>query len=139
MAAAPVRDRNSAVDVIREQHWLELGDYLGQKPATIRSTMKLWFTILAELGYDLVATGANHQSARPAPAPPAPPPPEPSYTDVYHAVEGALFDVTSRRNDGERISDQAEVRMITAAVMACITNAASGTQSDDTTYGSTAV
>ena len=136
MAAAHVKDR-AAIDVIRDQHWLELADYLGQKPATLKSTMKLWFTVLAELGYDLVATGANRQSARPAPVMPSPP--EVAFTDVYHAVEGALFDVASRRNDGERISDQTEVRLIATAVMTCITNAASGTQSDDTTYGSTAV
>jgi hypothetical protein len=113
----------SPIDVIRQQHWLELSDYLGQKPATIRSTMKLWFTILGQLGYDLVATGANQQTARPAVIPSPPAAPESSYVDLYHAVEDALIDVTGRRNNGERISDQAEVREIVTKVQAALTRA----------------
>lgn len=120
----------TAIDVIRDQHWLELGDYLGQKPAKIKSTMKLWFTVLAELGYDLVATGANRQTPRP-PATTSPSPPDVAYIDMYHAVEEALIDVASRRNAGERISDQAEVRAIVGRVLACIADTASGTYPDD--------
>lgn len=130
MATTAVRrTARAAVDVIREQHWLELGDYLGQKPARIRATMELWFGILAELGYELTATGANRQTPRPA----APPPlaPEVAYIDLFHAVEGALIDIAGRRTEGERISDQAEVRTIVATVQACIANAASGNNPDD--------
>jgi hypothetical protein len=117
--------------VIREQHWLELGDYLGQKPSRIRSTMELWFGILAELGYEVIATGANRQTPRPvAPAPPAPVP-EVAYIDMYHAVEDALIDVASRRTQGERISDQAEVRAIVTKVLACIADATSGISPGD--------
>lgn len=116
--------------MIRDQHWLELGDYLGQKPARIRATMNLWFTVLSELGYDLVATGANRQTPRPAAAVTVPAP-EVAYIDVYHAVEDALMDIASRRNQGERISDQAEVRTIVAKVLACIADTASGKKSDD--------
>jgi hypothetical protein len=123
--------RHIAVDVIREQHWLELGDYLGQKPSRIRSTMELWFGILAELGYEMVATGANCQLARPSTPAPAAPVPEVAYTDLYHAVEDALIDVASRRTQGERISDQAEVRSIVAKVLACIADTASGKSADD--------
>jgi hypothetical protein len=123
-ATAVNRKARTAVDVIREQHWLELGDYLGQKPSRIRSTMELWFGILAELGYEVVATGANRQPSRPEPAPP--PVPEVAYIDMYHAVEDALIDVASRRSQGERISDQAEVRTIVAKVLACIADAAPG-------------
>lgn len=130
MAAAPVKDRpRSAVDVIRDQHWLELSDYLGLKPASIKATMKLWFTILAELGYDLVATGTNRQVARPQP--PATVVAEVAYTDMYHAIEEALIDVASRRSQGERISDQAEVREITTKALACIKATASGNSGDD--------
>jgi hypothetical protein len=121
----------TAVDVIREQHWLELGDYLGQKPSRIRSTMELWFGILAELGYEVIATGANRQPPRHVTPAPPPPVPEVAYIDMYHAVEEALIDVASRRTQGERISDQAEVRTIVAKVLACITDAASGTSPDN--------
>jgi hypothetical protein len=131
VAAPSVKKRGrTAVDVIREQHWLELGDYLGQKPSRIRSTMELWFGILAELGYEVIATGANRQPPRPPPAAP-PPVPEVAYIDMYHAVEDALIDVASRRTQGERISDQAEVRTIVAKVLACIADTASGISPDD--------
>jgi hypothetical protein len=130
-ATAVKRKAHSAVDVIREQHWLELGDYLGQKPSRIRSTMELWFGILAELGYELVATGANRQTPRPQVPAPAPPAPEVTYIDMYHAVEDALIDVAGRRTEGERISDQAEVRTIVAKVLACIADTTSGKSPDD--------
>lgn len=94
--------------------------------------MELWFGILNELGYEVVATGANRQTPRPTPAPlPSPPAPEATYIDLYHAVEGALIDVAGRRTQGERISDQAEVRAIVAMVQTCIADAASGKSPDD--------
>lgn len=116
--------------MIREQHWLELGDYLGQKPSRIRSTMELWFGILRELGYEVIATGANLHTPRPA-APAPPPVPEVAYIDLYHAVEEALIDIASRRTQGERISDQAEVRTIVTNVLACIADTTSGKSADD--------
>lgn len=134
MAAEAVRNRApAALDVVREQHWLELGDYLGQKPSRIRSTMELWFGILGELGYEVVATGANRQTPRPATLTPPPPPPAPevAYIDMFHAIEEALIDIASRRTQGERISDQAEVRTIVTKVLACIADTASGKSPDD--------
>lgn len=95
--------------------------------------MELWFGILAELGYELTATGANRQTPRPTPAPPPAPPPVPevAYVDMYHAVEDALIDVASRRTQGERISDQAEVRTIVTKVLACIADTAPGNSPGD--------
>lgn len=130
MANPAVKRAPTAVDVIRDQHWLELSDYLGVKPAGLKSTMKLWFTILAELGYDLVATGVNRQVPRASRSDQPAELPEVPYTEMYHAVEEALIDVASRRSRGERISDQAEVRAIVAKVLACIADIASG-RSDD--------
>jgi hypothetical protein len=115
----------TAVDIIREQHWLELADYLGQKPATIRATMTLWFNILAELGYGLEATGANRQTPRPSGHSSSAAVPEVPYTSLYHAVEEGLLDIANRRSAGERISDQAEVRTIVTNVLACIAETAS--------------
>jgi hypothetical protein len=60
--------------------------------------------------------------------------PEVSYVELYAAVEGALFDVTSRRNEGELISDQAEVRAIVAAVQDCIAKTAPGSAGDSTPH-----
>jgi hypothetical protein len=112
---------HSPIDVVRPQHWGELSDYLGVKPNQVRNTMKLWFGLLSELGYDLVATGANRKPPRrptPADVPPAPPAP-PAFTAIYQAVETGLFEVTTRRAHGERVSDQAEIRTIVASVMSC--------------------
>lgn len=114
---APVQ--TSPVETIREQHWLELAEYLGQQPKKVKATLELWFRLLADLGYTLTATGTNSTAGRPARAPvSAPPAPAlPSQPELFEAVEGALIDVTSRRDSGERVSDQAEVRAIVDAVM----------------------
>lgn len=114
---APVE--TSPVEVIREQHWLELAEYLGMKPGKAKATLELWFKLLRELGYTLVATGTNERAGRPARVPDAAPPaPAPAIevSKLYAAVEGALLDVTVRRQEGERVSDQAEVRAIVGAV-----------------------
>lgn len=118
MAAAEV----SPVEVIREQHWLELAEYLGIKPAKAKAQLELWFKLLREMGYSLTSTGTNRAAGRPARAPePAPPAPAPiDHRQLYSAVEGALLEVTSRRAQGERIGDQTEVRTIVGAVVAAL-------------------
>lgn len=110
----------SPLGVIREQHWLELAEYLGQTPAKTRATLDYWFRLLTELGYELSPTGMNHEAARPAPTAPAPAPPVIEHSALYQAVEDGLLEVTTRRGNGERISDQAEVRTIVAKVLELI-------------------
>jgi hypothetical protein len=119
MAAVEV----SPIEVIRDQHWIELAEYLGIKPAKAKAQLELWFRLLREMGYALTPTGTNRAAGRPARAPEsAPPAPAPvfEHSQIYAAVEGALIDLVSRREAGERISDQAEIRAIVGAVMACI-------------------
>lgn len=111
---------HSPIDVVRPQHWSELSDYLGVKPNQVRNTMKLWFGLLSELGYDLVAVGANRDSPRRPPPAKHVAAPTVSYSAVYHAVESGLFEVTARRAEGTRVSDQAEIRAIVASVMSCL-------------------
>jgi hypothetical protein len=110
---------SGAVDVVRPQHWIELSTYLGVGEEQLRRTMRLWFTVLGELGYTLVATGANHRTVPERP-------PDVSYVAVYEAVEAALNEIAGRRAAGERVSDQAETRAIAASVLSCVTAPASG-------------
>ncbi len=130
MAVAPAVDvRPSAIEVVRPQHWQELAQFLGIRPKQVQDTMALWFTLLAEMGYDLVRTGANRDTKPLVPPKPAPPPALPSHKELYQVVREALTDITERRLAGERISDQAEARAVAAGILTCLTQTPRGEDS----------
>ena len=110
----------SAVEIVREQHWTEMGDWLGEKPSRVKETMKLWFSLLHQLGYDLVPTGMNQAVPHQKKSEPVPAPPAVSRGELYRGVEDGLMEIVQRRLGGERISDQEEVRTIVASVMTCL-------------------
>lgn len=110
----------SPVDIIREQHWLEIAEYLGLKPVKVKSTFELWFRLLSELGYDLTAKGMNGETAPSVSTKAETPAPAIEHSTLYQLVETALFEVTNRRAQGERISDQTEVRIIVDPILACL-------------------
>lgn len=120
---------SAAVEMVREQHWVELGDWLGKKPYEVKQTMKLWFSLLHQLGYDLVPTGMNAAVPRQT-APAEPDPPLISQGELFRAVEDGLAEVVQRRFQGERVSDQDETRAIVASVVACMTKATPGSVSE---------
>jgi hypothetical protein len=115
----------SVIDVIRDQHILELGTFMGMTPIQVRKTLTMWFTLLAELGYRVERTGAN-RAARDEPTLIMP---EVSQIELYQAIESTLQDVTERRDAGERISDQAEVRALVASVLECLPTSGAGNDS----------
>jgi hypothetical protein len=108
-----------AADVIKVQHWTQIADFLGMPQGRVRETFRLHLALLHELGYELVTRGANTEvrGALAPPPPPPPPPPRVEPLELMGAVEDALAAVTARRVGGERLSDQAEAREITRAVL----------------------
>lgn len=109
--------------VIRNSHWVELAEFLGQPIRRVQETLQYYLKLLDNMGYELVRKGE-------APAPET----KVSPTEVmpldrmalFHAVEGAIMETTERRLAGDRISDQAEVRAIVNAVIAELTDASAG-------------
>lgn len=112
--------KSDVTKIIRNHHWLELADFLGKQVGRVREDFTLYFRLLDSLGYKLVRVGANAET--PELSVPTSPP-EPVLGDpvdrlrLFGVVEEALAETTTRRVQGERVSDQAEVRAIVKAVL----------------------
>lgn len=108
-----MRTREQVPDVVRAQHWQEIGEFLGQPVPRAKETFLLYLRLLGPLGYHLHRDGEEPETA-------APVRPEEVAVDraaLFDAIEGALLEIEERTSAGEEISDQAEVRAIVAAVM----------------------
>lgn len=102
--------------VIRPAHWIEIAEFLGQNPVRAKENLGLYLKILDLQGYVLRRKGESAPTNEKAV--PVPPVPTVDRARIYDAIEGAIMDTTARRMAGERISDQAEIRAIQAAVEA---------------------
>lgn len=114
--------REDLLKVVRAAHWNEIAEYLGQPVRRVRETFRYHFELLDRLGYVLVAK--NDAPTRPVVSPATLIPVDAKA--LYFAVEGAILETTQQRLAGERISDQAEVRAIVAAVEAALDQASAG-------------
>lgn len=102
--------REDPLDPIRQGHWHEIAEYLGQPVNRVRETFRLYLKLLDKLGYALVRKSEDP----PAKATPASPAELVAWdsSELYTVIEGAIIEVTEKRFRGERVSDQAEVRAI---------------------------
>lgn len=113
--------RETVKDVVRASHWIEIAEYLGQPTQRARETFLLYLRLLGPLGYHMVQDGEAPPAARVAPAELTV-----DRAQLFDAVEEAIMQVTERRLAGDRVSDQAEVREIVAAVGRVIDKASAG-------------
>lgn len=103
--------RQDLLNVVRDSHWNEIADFLGQPVGRVRETFRLYLQLLDQLGYSVVRKGEEPtQPVSPVELVPL------NRERLFDAVEGVLHAMTERRLQGERISDQAEVRAIVKAV-----------------------
>ena len=100
---------SAEVETVQAHHWIEVADYLGQPVSRAKENLNLYLQLLKQRGYQLVR--AND---RPAAKPLV------SRADLYQAIEAAEISVLERRLEGERVSDQAQVRAVVDAVLRVI-------------------
>lgn len=117
----PGASRRDLLKVVRDSHWNEIADYLGQPVNRVRETFRLYLELLDQLGYAVVRKGDEPaRPVRPTELVPL------NRERLFDAVEGVLQEMTERRLHGERISDQAEVRAIVKAVQDEVDGARAG-------------